>query len=47
MKINTDKDCNITIIDETEYPVKGLNYEDSISIYIAQLNETNNSTIQT
>lgn len=45
MKINTDKDCNIAIIDDTEYPVKGLSYEDSVSIYIAQLNETNKTTV--
>lgn len=45
MKINTDKNCNIVIVDDTEYPVKGLSYEDSVSIYIAQLNETNKTTI--
>lgn len=45
MKINTNKDCDIMIFDDTEYPVNGLAYEDSVSLYIAQLNESNNTTI--
>lgn len=45
MKINTDKNCNIVVFDDTEYPVNGLEYSESASIYIAQLNNSNKSTI--
>lgn len=45
MRINTDKDCNIIIYDDTEYPVNGLEYSESSSLYIAQLNQSNISTI--
>lgn len=45
MKINTNKDCDIIIFDDTEYPVKDLSYEQSVSLYIAQLNESNKTTI--
>lgn len=45
MKINTDKNCNIVVFDDTEYPVNGLEYSESASLYIAQLNESNKSTI--
>lgn len=45
MKINTDKNCNIVIIDDTEYPINGLDYSNSASLYIAQLNESDKSTI--
>lgn len=45
MRINTDKNCNIVIYDDTEYPINGLTYKNSVSLYIAQLNESNKSTI--
>lgn len=45
MRINTDNNCNILIYDDTEYPVKNLTYQDSVSIYLIQLNESNRSTI--
>lgn len=45
MKINTDKDCNIIIFDDTQYPVNGLEYYETASLYIAQLNKSNSSTI--
>lgn len=45
MKINTDKNCNIVIFDDTEYPINGMEYSKSASLYIAQLNEFNKSTI--
>ena len=45
MKINTDKNCNIVVTDDTEYPINGLKYSETASIYIAQLNNSNNPTI--
>ncbi|MBO5542286.1 MAG: hypothetical protein J5936_02510 [Acholeplasmatales bacterium] len=33
------------MFDDTEYPVNGLEYSESASIYIAQLNNSNNPTI--
>lgn len=45
MKINTNNSCDIIIFDDTEYPVKGLDYDKSVSLYIAQLNESNKTTI--
>ena len=45
MKINTDKNCNIVIFDDTEYPIGDLTYSQTASLYIAQLNESNKSTI--
>lgn len=45
MRINTDKNCNIVIHDDTTYPIKGMTYKGSVSLYIAQLNESNKSTI--
>lgn len=45
MKINTDKNCNIIIYDDTEYPVNGLYYQNSVTIFIVQLNKTDGSTI--
>lgn len=44
MRINTDKNCNIVIFDDTEYPVNELNYQDSVTLYIAQLNESSKIT---
>lgn len=45
MRINTDKNCNIIIFDDTEYPVNGIEYNKSVSLYIVQLNESNKTTI--
>ena len=45
MKINTDKDCNIVISDDTQYPINGLEYSKSASLYLVQLNRSNSSTI--
>ena len=45
MKINTDKNCNIIIYDNTEYPINGLNYLDSVSLYIIAENRSNNQRI--
>lgn len=46
MKINTDKNCNIIIFDDTEYPYDGIfEYSETASLYIAQLNKSNSSTI--
>ena len=45
MKINTDKNCNIVIFDDTEYSKYGLEYSETASLYIAQLNKSNSSTI--
>ena len=45
MRINTDKNCNIVIHDDTEYPINGIAYKNSVSLYIAQLNESSKSTI--
>lgn len=45
MKINTDKNCNIVITDDTEYPFNEIEYSESASLYIAQLNKYNRSTI--
>lgn len=45
MKINTDKNCNIVIFDDTEYPINGMEYSDSATLYLVQLNQSNKSTI--
>lgn len=45
MKINTDKNCNIVIYDDTEYPINGLTYSNSVSLYIVAVNESNNQRI--
>lgn len=45
MKINTDKNCNIVVFDDTEYPYNGMEYSKSASLYIAQLNGSENSII--
>lgn len=45
MKINTNQNCDIMIFDDTEYPSGGLSYEGSVSLYIAQLNESSKTTI--
>lgn len=45
MKINTDKNCNIVITDDTEYPFNEIEYSESASLYIAQLNRYGRSTI--
>lgn len=45
MKINTDKDCNIIIYDDTEYPINGLNYLNSVSLYIVVLNKCDGQEI--
>lgn len=39
MKINTNNNCNIVIYDDTEYPINDLSYQDSVSLYIVQLNK--------
>lgn len=38
MKINTDKDCNIIIYDDTVYPINGIDYLNSVSLWVVQLN---------
>lgn len=45
MKINTDKNCNIVVFDDTDYPYNGLDYSNSASLYIVQLNQSNNPII--
>ena len=45
MKINTDSNCNIIIYDDTEYPIGCLTYEDSVSIYLVQLNTSDGGRI--
>ena len=45
MKINTDKDCNIVIYDDTEYPIEGLKYTESVSLYIVVLNKCDSQEI--
>lgn len=44
MRINTDKNCNIIIYDDTDYPIKGLFYSNSVSIFIVQLNRANSTS---
>lgn len=45
MRINTDKNCNIVVFDDIEYPLKEIEYSESASLYIAQLNGASSSTI--
>lgn len=45
MKINTDKNCNIVIHDDTEYPINGLSYNNSISLFVAILNKCDSQEI--
>lgn len=45
MKVNTDKNCNIVIHDDTEYPVNGLSYNNSISLFVAILNKCDSQEI--
>ena len=45
MRINTDKNCNIVIYDDTEYPINGISYNNSVSLYIIQQNNSNHSEI--
>ena len=45
MKINTDKNCNIVIFDDLEYPFNDIEYSESASLYVVQLNKYGNSTI--
>jgi hypothetical protein len=35
MRINTDKNCNIVVTDDTEYPINGFEYSETASLYIA------------
>ena len=45
MKINTDKNCNIVIHDDIEYPINGLSYNNSISLFVAILNKCDSQEI--
>lgn len=45
MKINTNKNCDIVIYDETEYPINGITYNNSVSLYIVQQNNSNQPEI--
>lgn len=46
MKIITDKNCSLDIYDNLEYPVRGIQHEDSVAFYIAQLNKATESASQ-
>lgn len=39
MRINTNNNCNIVIYDDTQYPINGLDYQDTVSLYLVQLNQ--------
>lgn len=43
MKINTNKNCNLVIIDDTSYPYRGFEYKDSASIYVVEQGSTEDS----
>lgn len=45
MKVNTDKNCNIVIHDDIEYPINGLSYNNSISLFVAILNKCDSQEI--
>lgn len=45
MRINTDKDCKIVIYDDTVYPINGLNYNETVSLYIVQKNTSGRNDI--
>lgn len=40
MRISTNKNCDIVIYDDTEYPIKGITYNNSVSLYIVQQNNS-------
>lgn len=43
MKINSGKNCQINIYDTNQYPIKGIEYRDSVVLYGIQLNKTTGS----